>query len=185
MKPIIPFSILDELESLARLKTQSLPPEKLQPFWRDVTDLKLLVNAQRKCRRARWAGSGTKQWQNVKNTLDKAMDDMDFDYLDAFVEAWTKTGNPKWDGPGAMHVTFPGGDQEPVTLLCPSIPDHDPRSPVTVKVIESIKSIQRIKNRIPTRTEILDEMHKRQLPIDAAQLLTQLKKTELLGYFEE
>jgi hypothetical protein len=186
MKPLIPDELLDEIEALARLKTKSLPPERVLPFWMDVAHLKGLTVAEKGHPTNTWDGADNETWLRVKARLDQAMNERDFDFLDTFTEAWKKTGTPE-----VITGTITSGTWAQ-TFNIVGNPTHKPRKPITTLVVECIRQLQWRNERVPNRVEILDEMGKHRdemgakMSITSDELLEQLRDVGLYQeYFEK
>jgi len=172
MKPIISFSTLDKLEALARLPTKTAPSSKLVEFSEDVSKLKSSTYAERVNSTTLWAGAKEDAWQRIKEAIDAAMEERNFEFLDCFAEIWQKTGRPKTITPFTAGEYFSGN------LVSSS--DHAPRMPVAVGIIRAIKFFQSENDRAPTRQEINDfysHLYNRGVGEDV--LCKQLKKMKL------
>ena len=176
MKPTIPDSELYRLALTARLFPKTLPKEGHMPIWLDVSHLKGRTSAEKKCPTTDWKGKDLAAWRRIREALDKAMDDRDFDVIEQFVDAWTKTG-------GTSRVVK-------VTISDPRIgqphigsaigyPTHNPRKRNAADVIDAIRQIQYREKRAPLRREIMEWLGEHRNGMDDAELSKVLKDLDL------
>ena len=159
MKPPIPESEREEMLALARLPTQSMPDPSRVPMFRAVANLKGRITAEKKFPSTEWPPANGTAWEVIRNTLDQAMINRDFDAFDAFVEAWQKTGGAS----EVIKITISGGVlPAPVHTSAFGPPNHDPRSASAVDVLDAIQRLPRTNNgRAPYRKEIMKRLNER------------------------
>ena len=123
------------------------------------------------------------------------MDERDFNLLDVFVKAWTRTKEAaKMD---VVRITAEGGNSFDAMYASRS---YQPRRPITALIVTCIQVLQNNNNRAPTRAEILDMMGNprsafgvsanegeelEKMPIGNDELLKQIKSMGLWEYFDE